>query len=241
VPVLYIIATPIGNLDDITFRALATLRRVALVAAEDTRRTLKLLTHFDIRVKLLSCRAQNEEVAAAKIAAVLRAGDDVAFVSDSGTPALSDPGAVLVKIIAAHGYPVLPIPGASAFAALLSVAGLPGKTVVFEGFLSPKNNRRKVRLSELLKNGTAFVLYESPFRILKLLTDLAELDKGRYICVGREMTKLHEEYLRGTTEEVLKTLSVRGEPRGEFAVFVGGQTLKKKLNSHLCFADNVGK
>jgi 16S rRNA (cytidine1402-2'-O)-methyltransferase len=214
------VATPIGNLGDITLRAVETLKSVSLVACEDTRRTLKLLTHLGVRVRLLSVRSANEKAAAAKVVATLESGEDVAYVSDAGTPALSDPGAVLARETLRAGFEVVPIPGVSAFAALLSVAGGLDKTVVFEGFLSPKPSRRKRRVIELMQAEAGFVLYESPFRILKLLEDIADFDKARYICVGREMTKLHEEFVRGSAETVLRHLSDSGETRGEFAVFV---------------------
>ena len=219
---LYIIGTPIGNLGDLSFRAAEIFKTVALVACEDTRRTLKLLNHLGIRVKMLSCRTHNEESAAKKVVAALDQGLSVAYASDAGTPALSDPGAVLARLASAAGHDVIPIPGASAFAALLSVSGGMDKTVVFEGFLSPKPGRRKARLRELMGMKAAAVLYESPFRILKLLEDIAEIDKTRYICVGREMTKVHEEYIRGTVDGVLAALAARSEQIGEFSVYIGG-------------------
>ena len=220
--VLYIIGTPIGNLGDISFRAVETLKKADLVACEDTRRTLKLLSHLGIRVKMISCRSQNEEIAAEKVIDALNQGQTVAYASDAGTPALSDPGAVLARAAAAAGHDVIPIPGASAFAALLSVAGGRDKTVVFEGFLSPKPGRRKSRLRELMSMDAACVIYESPFRILKLLGDIAEIDSNRYICLGREMTKMHEEYLRGTAAEILGKLSQKSEQMGEFSVYISG-------------------
>ena len=143
---LYIVATPIGNLGDITFRALETFKAVDVIAAEDTRHTLELLTHFEIRKPLVSCRAQNEEAAATKIIRLLDSGQTVAYASDAGTPGISDPGAVLAGLVRKAGHRVVPIPGASAFAALASVAGAGGKTLVFEGFLSPKPGRRRSRL-----------------------------------------------------------------------------------------------
>lgn len=222
VATLYIIGTPIGNLGDISFRAVEILKTAGLVACEDTRRTLKLLNHLGIRVKMLSCRSQNEEFAAKKIVAALGQGQAVAYASDAGTPALSDPGAVLVRCALAAGHEVIPIPGPSAFASLLSVSGSADKTVVFEGFLSPKQGRRRSRLRELLAMKAAIVLYESPFRILKLLEDIAEIDKERYICVGREMTKVHEEYIRGTAAEVLTLCSAKDVLIGEFSVFISG-------------------
>jgi len=222
VATLYIIGTPIGNLGDISFRAVEIFKTAALVACEDTRRTLKLLSHLGIRVKMISCRAQNEEFAAKKVIASLDQGLTVAYASDAGTPALSDPGAVLVRMATDAGHEVIPIPGPSAFATLLSVAGGTDKTLVFEGFLSPKQGRRRSRLRELLSMKAAIILYESPFRVLKLLEDIAKIDPMRYTCIGREMTKVHEEYIRGTAEEVLAALASRRELVGEFSVFISG-------------------
>jgi 16S rRNA (cytidine1402-2'-O)-methyltransferase len=230
VSTLYIIGTPIGNLGDISFRAVEILKTVDLVACEDTRRTLKLLNHLGLRIPLISCRAQNEASAAEKIISFLRDGKKVAYASDAGTPGVSDPGAILARLVAEAGYAVIPIPGPSAFASLISIAGGMDKTVVFEGFLSPKAGRRRSRLRELLDLEFAFVIYESPFRILKLLEDLTDLDKERYICVGREMTKVHEEYLRGSTEEILLTLSQKSKQIGEFSIFVSGKKANKRVN-----------
>jgi len=222
VAVLYIIGTPIGNLGDISFRAVEILKAVSLVACEDTRRTQKLLNHLGIRVRMLSCRAQNEEFAAGKVIAALESGQDAAYASDAGTPALSDPGARLVRLVRDAGHRAIPVPGPSAFAALLSVAGGTDKTVVFEGFLSPKPGRRRTRLKELLAMDAAVVLYESPFRVIKLLEDIAGIDPMRYTFIGREMTKVYEEHIWGSAREVLEAVSGGGEPVGEFSVFVGG-------------------
>jgi len=225
--ILYIIGTPIGNLGDISFRAVETLKKADLVACEDTRRTLKLLNHLEIKVKMLSCRSHNEEFAAEKVIAALNQGQTVAYASDAGTPALSDPGAVLAAMAAQAGHEVIPIPGPSAFAALLSVAGGRDKTVVFEGFLSPKAGRRKSRLRELMAMmNTACVIYESPFRILKLLGDIAEIDSERYICLGREMTKIHEEFFRGSAAEALEIFGKKNEQIGEFSLFISGNKIK---------------
>ena len=232
VGVLYITATPIGNLGDITFRAVETLKTADAVACEDTRRTLQLLNHFDIRKPLISCRAQNERAAAQKIIGLLNEDRQVAYVSDAGTPGISDPGAVLVDEARKAGHRVVPVPGASAFAALASVAGSGGKTIVFEGFLSPKPGRRKNRLSELMEQGTAFVVYESPFRIVKLLSDISDIDSGRRVVVGRELTKLHEEILEGTAAQVCSNFRERERIQGEFAVFVSG--IKNTRFSHIC-------
>jgi 16S rRNA (cytidine1402-2'-O)-methyltransferase len=210
-------------LGDLSPRAAEILKTAGLVASEDTRQTLKLLNHLGIKAKMVSCRAQNERFAAEKVLSALAEGRDAAYTSDAGTPCLSDPGAVLVRMVSEAGYPVLPVPGPSAFAALVSIAGGMDKTVVFEGFLSPKAGKRRSRLAELLERHEAFVLYESPFRVLKLLDDLADLDGERYICVGREMTKFHEEYLRGRASELRDRLAVRGDQKGEFSVYVSGK------------------
>lgn len=220
--VLYIVGTPIGNLGDITFRALETLKSVDTIACEDTRHTLQLLTHFDIRKPLISCRSQNEDVAAQKIIKLMDDGQSVAYASDAGTPGISDPGAVLAGLVRKAGHTVVPIPGASAFASLVSVAGAGGKTLIFEGFLSPKPGRRRSRLRELLSTGDAIILYESPFRIVKLLTDIADIDSDRNIVIGRELTKLHEEIIEGSACEMRDKFAERASIKGEFAVFISG-------------------
>ena len=211
---------------DLSFRAAEILKKADIVACEDTRQTLKLLSHLGISVKMISCRAQNEESAAKKVIALLDEGKTVAYTSDAGTPALSDPGALLAKKAAAAGHELVPIPGPSAFACLLSVCGGMDKSVVFEGFLSPKAGRRRSRLKELLETGFGFVLYESPYRVLKLFADIADLDNSRYVCVGREMTKVYEEYLRGSAAEVydiLRKKAEKNEIRGEFSVYVSSR------------------
>lgn len=219
---LYVVGTPIGNLGDITYRAVETFKNVDVIAAEDTRHTLQLLTHFEIRKPLVSCRSQNEESAAEKIIALMDEGKNIAYASDAGTPGISDPGAVLAGLVRKAGHTVVPIPGPSAFASLVSVAGAGGKTLIFEGFLSPKPGRRRSRLKELLLTGDAIVLYESPFRIVKLLTDIADIDSDRRVVVGRELTKLHEEIIEGSASEVRDVFSARTSIKGEFAVFISG-------------------
>lgn len=223
---LYIVATPIGNLADITYRALDVFRSVDIVAAEDTRRTLQLLTHFEIRKPLVSCREQNEEAVAEKLIRSLDEGKKIAFASDAGTPGVSDPGAILVSKARKAGHTVIPIPGASALAAIISVAGGREKTVIFEGFLPQKNGKRRSRVAELLETGNAFILYESPFRIVKLLADIADIEYERRIVVGRELTKIHEEIIEGTALQVHTEFVNRQKVLGEFTVFVAG---KKKL------------
>lgn len=219
---LYIVGTPIGNLGDITYRAVETLKNVDVVAAEDTRHTLQLLTHLEIRKPLISCRAQNEKIAAQKIIQLMDEGKNIAFASDAGTPGISDPGAILAGLVRKAGHSVVPIPGPSAFATLASVAGAGGKTLIFEGFLSPKPGKRRGRLKELLSTDDAIVLYESPFRIVKLLTDIADIDNNRHVVVGRELTKLHEEIVEGTAAELRDDFTSRASIKGEFAVFISG-------------------
>ncbi len=226
---LFIVGTPIGNLGDITFRAVETFKSVDVIAAEDTRHTLQLLNHLEITKPLISCRSQNEEFASQKIIKLLDEGQTVAYASDAGTPGISDPGAVLAGLARKAGHTVVPIPGPSAFASLVSVAGAGGKTLIFEGFLSPKPGRRRSRLRELLATGDAIVLYESPFRIVKLLVDIAEIDGTRRVVVGRELTKLHEEIVEGTAEEIRDDFANRDKVLGEFAVFISG-VKKSKLS-----------
>lgn len=222
---LSIVATPIGNLDDITRRAVETLKSVDLVACEDTRRTLALLNVLGVKKRLLSCRADNETAAAKKICALLSEGKEIAYLTDAGTPSLSDPGAALIREVRGRGFQVVPIPGVSAFATAVSVSGFADKTVTFEGFLSPKPGKRRKRLTELLTREEAFVLYESPFRIVKLMNDLADLSPDRAIMIGREMTKVHEEYRFDRAKGHLENLQARSRIAGEFTVLVSGSKM----------------
>lgn len=233
--ILYIVGTPIGNLGDITYRAIETFKNVDFIAAEDTRHTLQLLNHFEIKKPLISCRAQNEKFAGEKIVKLLDEGNSVAYASDAGTPGISDPGAVLVDMVREAGHDIVPIPGASAFATLISVAGSGGKTLIFEGFLSPKPGKRRSRLKELMATGDAIIIYESPFRITKLLSDISDIDSKRRIVVGRELTKLHEEILSGSAEDVKNDFAERTSIKGEFAIFISGT---KKIQLSEESADN---
>ena len=215
---LYIVATPIGNLDDITMRAIKTLREADVIACEDTRHTQMLLNHLEITGKrLIACHAHNEAASSQGIVGLLSQGLDVAYCSDAGTPGVSDPGSRLVRAVREAGFTVVPIPGASASVTLISASGLSGKTFTFEGFLSPKSGRRKTRLKELLAREEAFIIYESPFRILKTLSEIKELDDSRRIVLGREMTKAFEQFLYGTASEIISQLKV---VKGEFAFVV---------------------
>lgn len=218
--VLYIVGTPIGNLGDITLRALDILRSVDVIACEDARHTLKLLNHYEIKKHLVSVHARNEEQATSKILKVLIEGRNVAYVSDAGTPTISDPGSILVKKVRDAGFLVVPIPGVSALVTLLSVAGCFGKAVHFEGFLSPKAGRRKKRLQELMARGDAVVVYESPYRMVKFLQDVKEIDEKREVVVGKEMTKIHERIMTGSVVNVLESFLGMNEVKGEFAVVI---------------------
>ena len=215
---LFIVATPIGNLDDITIRAIKTLREADVIACEDTRHTQMLLNHLEITGKrLIACHAHNEAASSQGIVGLLSQGLDVAYCSDAGTPGVSDPGSRLVRAVREAGFTVVPIPGASASVTLISASGLSGKTFTFEGFLSPKSGRRKTRLKELLAREEAFIIYESPFRILKTLSEIKELDDSRRIVLGREITKAFEQFLYGTASEIISQLKV---VKGEFAFVV---------------------
>ncbi len=214
------VATPIGNLEDITMRALDILKKVDVIACEDTRHTQNLLNRYDIKKRLIACHAHNESSSAVGIVNLLELGNDIAFVSDAGTPGISDPGARVVNAVRLAGFNVVPIPGVSALTTLVSVAGYVGKTFTFEGFLSPRKGRRQKRLQELLSREEAFILYESPFRIVKLLEDIASLAPQRRVLVGREMTKTFEEFIEGTAEVIIASLTGRPSIKGEFVVCV---------------------
>ena len=217
---LYIVATPIGNLADITYRAVETLKNVDTIACEDTRHTLGLLNKYEIKKPLISYYAAEEEKGISRILEKLDKGESVAYVSDAGTPGLSDPGGSLVRKVREKEHEIIPIPGPSAFAALVSVGGISGKTILFEGFLSPKKGRRKSRLKELLEREESFLIYESPFRVVKVLEDLKELAPERKIVVGRELTKKFEEIISGTAETILDFLAIKSKIQGEFSVLI---------------------
>ncbi len=217
---LYMVATPIGNLDDITYRAVKILGEVDVIACEDTRHTSLLLSHYDIHKRLIACHSYNEQASAKGIIQLLEEGKDVAYVSDAGTPGISDPGSRLVSAVRKAGFSVIPIPGPSALATLVSVSGFVGKAFTFEGFLSPKAGRRKARLETLLARNEAFLIYESPFRVIKTLKEISLLAENRKVVIGREMTKIHEEYLSGSAGEVAEILEERPLVKGEFAILV---------------------
>jgi len=217
---LYVVATPIGNLEDITGRALRILAEVDLVACEDTRRTLKLLNHYGLKSSLIPFHAHNMKRLAPRLLQLLEQGKSIAMVTDGGTPGVSDPGSYLVSLARDRGLKIIPIPGASALSALLSVSGAATAQVSFAGFLSPKAGRRRNQLKILLERGDGVVLFESPHRILKLLADLQALAPARVCLIGREMTKVHEEFLQGFPGKLLTELEGRTKIRGEFSLFL---------------------
>lgn len=227
--VLYVVATPIGNLRDITLRALDVLREVDVVVCEDTRRALKLLSHYEIKKHLVALHARNEKESSKKVLKILQDGKNVAYVSDAGTPAISDPGSVLVTEARKQGVTVVPIPGASAAVTLLSVAGVFGKTVIFEGFLSPRQGRRKKRLIDLMETDCSIVIYESPYRMVRLLTDIRDIDENRYVVVGKELTKAYENVIRGLSKEVLEAFLQLKAVKGEYVVLILPQLLNSSI------------
>ncbi|OFW58592.1 MAG: 16S rRNA (cytidine(1402)-2'-O)-methyltransferase [Candidatus Solincola sediminis] len=235
---LFLVGTPIGNLEDITMRALRILREVDLIAAEDTRHTRKLLSHYDIHTPLVSYRAHNEKEKAEEITANVESGKRVALVSDAGMPGVSDPGFRVVAECAGRGLPVEVVPGPSSVSAALALAGLPLSRFRYEGFLPEKQAQRRSRLLHLLRENEAFLLFEAPHRILATLEDLADMGSERQVVIAREMTKVHEEVLRGTARDLLQAFKDR-KPRGEFVIIVapGGEREAEPLED---LADQVG-
>ncbi len=225
--VLYVVATPIGNLEDITRRAIRILTEVSLIAAEDTRHTRKLLSSLDISTRMISYYKGQESSRSAKVLDRLIAGDDVALVSDAGTPAVSDPGAILVRQAVSAGIRVEPIPGASALTAAVSVAGLADTPFTFLGFLPGKKGDRKRLFQSLAGTGLPLVYYESPRRVLASLRECLALLGDRPVFLGRELTKLYEELFHTTLSVVIAELESRSNIRGEFVVIIEGQTRDK--------------
>lgn len=215
------VATPIGNLEDITFRALRILREVDLVAAEDTRQTAKLLQHYGIRKFLVSYHEHNERRRTGELMAQLRAGRSVALVSDAGTPGISDPGYELIRACVEEGIPVVPVPGPSAVLAALAASGLATDRFLFAGFIPRKSSDRRRFFEELKEERGTLILFESPERILESLRDLRAVVGDRRVAVCRELTKLHEEVFRGRISEALAHLEAH-PPRGEITLVVEG-------------------
>jgi 16S rRNA (cytidine1402-2'-O)-methyltransferase len=219
---LYLVATPIGNLEDVSARALRVLGAATMVAAEDTRHTLKLLTHFGIRpARLVSCFEHNEARRVPEILETLRGGGAVALVTDAGMPGVSDPGDQVVKAVLAEGFAVVPVPGPSAVLAALTASGFPATPFLFAGFLPAKAPERRTALLRLRSEEATLVFYESPHRLRDSLKDMMNVFGNRRGVAARELTKVHEEFVRGTLQELWKAFKT-GEARGEFTLVVEG-------------------
>lgn len=219
---LFVVATPLGNLDDLTFRAVKCLKEVNLIACEDTRRTAKLLNHLGIKKPLLSCFEHNELSRVDEILAKIAQGEDVALVSDAGTPTISDPGFPLIRAAHERGLKVSPVPGPSALIAALSASGLPTDAFLFAGFLPRTSAARRERIDELKSQRGTLIVYESPHRVLESLSDLIAVlgDRDAFLC--REVTKLHEELLRAPLSQIASSLANRPEVLGEIVLVIAG-------------------
>jgi 16S rRNA (cytidine1402-2'-O)-methyltransferase len=224
---LYVVATPIGNMADITFRAIQTLKEVALIAAEDTRHTKRLLDHYAIRNRMVSLHEHNETRRTGMLVKRLKGGESIAVVSDAGTPTLSDPGYRLIREAIAAEIRIVPIPGASAALTSLCASGLPTDAYVFIGFVPRKEGKRRKTLKSLIAEKKTLVFYESPKRIQALINDLIDTLGDRRGVLSREMTKRHEEFLRGNLSEIFDVLSERPEVKGECTLVVEGGTEKE--------------
>ena len=218
---MYLVATPIGNLEDITFRAVRVLREADLIACEDTRQTRKLLDHYGIRKPTVSYHEHNESERSEEFAERLRAGESIALVSDAGTPLVSDPGYRLVRAALASGIPVHPIPGPSAALAALAASGLATDSFHFGGFLPPKAGARTRLLESLVEETATLIFYEAPHRVLETLETIEQVLGPRPVVLARELTKLHEEFLRGTAAEIRAQLAARDSVKGEITLLIG--------------------
>jgi 16S rRNA (cytidine1402-2'-O)-methyltransferase len=221
-PGLYLVATPIGNLEDITLRAIRILKQADLIACEDTRQTQKLLNHYGIETSTISYHEHNEASRAAELIEKLDQGSCIAVVSDAGTPGVSDPGFRLALLANQRGIPVIPVPGAAAFVAALIASGLPMESFAFRGFLPAKSGARRKELEGIRQSSRTEIFYEAPHRIGGTMEDMvATLGGERKVVIARELTKVHEEFLRGTAAEVLQIVRDRGELKGEITLLIG--------------------
>jgi len=241
-PGLYLVATPIGNLEDITLRALRVLKQADLIACEDTRQTQKLLNHYGITTRTTSYHEHNETTRSAELVLELEQGARIALVTDAGMPGISDPGFRLISLTIRHHLPVVPIPGASAFLSALIASGLPTDSFRFSGFLPAKRGQRRQVLESVRESTRTQVFYEAPHRVKEALEDIVEiLGGGRPVVIAREVTKIHEEFLRGPAEQVLETLKARADIKGEITLLVGKMevTEQKALPSRTSIRERV--
>lgn len=223
--ILYLVATPIGNLEDITFRAIRILKEVDIIAAEDTRQTLKLLNYYEINKPLISYHRHNEEIKVEGLIQKLKEGKNIALVSDAGTPIISDPGEVIVREALDKNIQVIPIPGACACINALIASGLNAQEFSFYGFLPLHKKRRKEKLEEIRKENKTIILYEAPHKLKNTLKDLEKILENREVVIARELTKIHEEFIRGTTAEIIEKYQ---EPRGEHIILIEGSKIKEE-------------
>lgn len=239
-PGLYLVATPIGNLEDITLRAIRVLKQCDLIACEDTRQTQKLLNHYGIEKPTTSYHEHNEASRAAELVEKLTTGLRVAIVSDAGTPGISDPGFRLIALAIEGGVPVVPIPGPAAFITALVASGFPLHPVSFRGFLPPKSGARRRELENIRRSSQTEIFYEAPHRIIETLEDaVTVLGPNRRIVVARELTKIHEEFVRGTIGDVLADLKSRGDVKGEIVLLIGPAAEGEAVSAVLPIGDRV--
>ena len=221
-PTLYLVGTPIGNLEDITLRAMRILKEVQLIACEDTRQTSKLLNHYDIQTRTISYHEHNELTRSAELIMHIEQGQSIALVTDAGMPGVSDPGFRLVSLAIRHKIPVVPVPGATAFLSALVASGLPTDSFVFQGFLPVKLGQRRKVLEAIKNEVRTQIFYEAPHRLLGTLEDIVDvLGAHRHVVVAREVTKIYEEFVRATAAEVLADFTKRDEVRGEITLLIG--------------------
>ena len=236
---LFVVATPIGNMNDITLRALNVLNQVDLIAAEDTRHTGKLLKHHNIKSQLISCHEHNEKKRTPLLIERIESGSSIALVSNAGTPTVSDPGYMLLQSAVEKGIRVIPIPGASAVVAALSISGLPTDSFIFIGFCAKKKAKRLKQLQELADEKRTLIFYESPGRILSFMEEIINVIGDRYGVLCREMTKLHEEFLRGRLSELIDSLSHRPAIKGECTLLLKGCEENKEVSKDVIRAELI--
>ena len=246
--ILYVVATPIGNLEDITYRAINILKSVDIIAAEDTRHTLKLLNHYEISKHLISYHRHNEEIKSGELIKELKEGKDIALVSDAGTPGICDPGEVVIKKCIEEEIKVVPVPGACAFVNALISSGLNTDTFLFLGFLPLNKKNRKQKLEQIKESTQTTIIYEAPHKLQSTLKDLEEFVSDRNVVLARELTKIHEEFIRGNIKEIIEKSK---DVKGEMIILIEGKpeiTLEEKqqefknmsLEEHFSFYEKQG-